>query len=86
MRAGVPEGRAARRAAFTAAAVAAITALLPADAGPVSTTAPFTELGLNSTQLARLTGELEEALGVAIPLVALYDHASIEQLVEHLTA
>ncbi|MEV0356191.1 acyl carrier protein [Nocardia sp. NPDC050697] len=86
MRAGVPEGRAARRAACTAAAVAAITALLPADAEPVSTTAPFTDLGLNSTQLARLTGALEEALGVEIPLVALYDHASIEQLVEHLTA
>lgn len=84
MHAGLPEGRAARRAALTDAAVTAITALRPAGAGPVSTTAPFTDLGLSSAQLARLTAQLEDALGVEIPLVALYDHPNVEQLVDHL--
>ena len=49
-----------------------------------ATSSPFTDLGLSSTQLARLTAQLEDAMGVEVPLTAIYDHPDIEQLVEYL--
>ncbi|MFD0360449.1 acyl carrier protein [Nocardia sp. GCM10030253] len=73
-----------RRTTLTTAAVAAIADLLGVEAATVSTSAPFSELGLSSLQLARLTAQLEDAMGVEISLTALYDHPDIEQLVEHL--
>jgi acyl carrier protein len=73
-----------RRAALTAAAAAAIADQLGVPVDAVSTTAPFTDLGLSSAQLARLTAVLEDALGVEVSLTALYDHPDIEQLAEHL--
>ncbi|MEV5648078.1 acyl carrier protein [Nocardia sp. NPDC052254] len=65
-------------------AVAAVAGLLGTDPETVSTTAPFTDLGLSSVQLARLTAVLEDALGVEISLTELYDHPDIERLVDHL--
>lgn len=69
---------------MTSTAVAAVAELLGSTRESVSTTTPFTDLGLNSAQLARLTGVLEDALGVDISLTELYDHPDIAQLVEHL--
>ncbi|MDR7167838.1 acyl carrier protein [Nocardia kruczakiae] len=66
------------------AAVAAIAHMLGAEPESVSTTMPFTDLGLSSAQLARLTGVLEDALGVEISLTELYDNPDIERLVDHL--
>ncbi|MBF6469178.1 acyl carrier protein [Nocardia beijingensis] len=85
---GAPEndgslGR-SQHTALTCAAVLAVANLLGVDAAAVSTTSPFTDLGLGSTQLARLTAHLEDAMGVEVPLTALYDHPDIEQLVEYL--
>ncbi len=65
-------------------AVAAVAGLLGSDPESVSTTAPFTDLGLTSVQLARLTAVLEDALGVEISLTELYDHPDIDRLVDHL--
>ncbi|WP_330233691.1 acyl carrier protein [Nocardia sp. NBC_00508] len=73
-----------RRTALTCAAVSAVADLLGVDATTVSTSSPFTDLGLSSTQLARLTAHLEDAMGVEVPLTAIYDHPDIEQLVEYL--
>ncbi|MFQ6325395.1 acyl carrier protein [Nocardia sp. NBC_01009] len=73
-----------RRTALTTAAVAAIADLLGVEAAAVSTNAPFSELGLGSLQLARLTARLEDAMGVEVSLTALYDNPDIEQLVEYL--
>ncbi|MBF6203887.1 MULTISPECIES: acyl carrier protein [Nocardia] len=73
-----------RRTALTSAAVLAVADLLGVDAATVSTSSPFTDLGLGSTQLARLTAHLEDAMGVEVPLTAIYDHPDIEQLVEYL--
>ncbi|WP_084483846.1 acyl carrier protein [Nocardia anaemiae] len=72
------------RAALLGAATAAIADLLNIDAAMVSTNAPFSDLGLSSLQLARLTAHLEDAVGVEVSLTALYDHPDIEQLVEYL--
>jgi acyl carrier protein len=74
------------RAAMTAAAVTAIAALVGVPGDQVATDAPFTDLGLSSTQLARLTAVLEDALGVAVSLTALYDHPDIDRLVDHLAS
>ncbi|MEU6186515.1 acyl carrier protein [Nocardia sp. NPDC047038] len=95
MRPGLPDGHSgapehdgslgnSRRTALTCAAVLAVADLLGVDAASVSTSSPFTDLGLGSTQLARLTAYLEDAMGVEVPLTALYDHPDIEQLVEYL--
>ncbi|MBF6213587.1 acyl carrier protein [Nocardia puris] len=73
-----------RRIVLTEAAVTAIAELLGVDPGDVSTTTPFAELGLSSLQLARLTAQLEDAMGVEVSLAALYDHPDIEQLAEFL--
>ncbi|WP_433729131.1 acyl carrier protein [Nocardia sp. CA-129566] len=83
---GLPHGHnvVPRRTALLTAAVTAIADLLDVDAAVVSTSAPFSDLGLSSLQLARLTAHLEDAMGVEVPLTALYDHSDIEQLVEHL--
>ncbi|WP_245839406.1 acyl carrier protein [Nocardia donostiensis] len=72
------------RTTLTSAAVTAVAELLGVDAATVSTTTPFTDLGLSSTQLVRLTTHLEDALGVEVPLTAIYDHPDIEQLVDSL--
>jgi acyl carrier protein len=74
------------RAALTAAAVAAVADLLQVPADTIAATAPFTDLGLSSAQLARLSAVLEDALGMEVSLTALYDHPDIEQLTEHLAA
>jgi acyl carrier protein len=83
---GLPHGQSVvpRRAALLTAAVTAIADLLDVDAAAVSTSAPFSDLGLSSLQLARLTAHLEDAMGVEVSLTALYDHPDIEQLVEYL--
>lgn len=73
-----------RRTALTCAAVLAVADLLGVDAAAVSTSSTFTDLGLGSSQLARLTAHLEDAMGVEVPLTAIYDHPDIEQLVEYL--
>ncbi|MEU7763796.1 acyl carrier protein [Nocardia sp. NPDC049190] len=73
-----------RRAVLTCAAVMAVADLLGVDTAVVSTSSPFTDLGLSSSQLARLTAHLEDAMGVEVPLTAIYDHPDIEQLVEYL--
>ncbi|TQM29677.1 acyl carrier protein [Nocardia bhagyanarayanae] len=73
-----------RRAALTDAAVTAIAELLGVAPAAVSTRTPFAELGLSSTQLARLTARLEDAMGVEVSLEAVYDHPDIEQLAEFL--
>ncbi|GAA5046121.1 acyl carrier protein [Nocardia callitridis] len=73
-----------RRAELLSAAVTAIAELLGVAPETVSTTAPFADLGLSSTQLARLTGQLEDAMGVEVTLTALFDHPDIDQLVEFL--
>ncbi|WP_431971379.1 acyl carrier protein [Nocardia sp. bgisy134] len=69
-----------RRAAHTAAAVTAIAELLGVETAAVSTDTPFAELGPISAQLARLTAQLEDAMGVEVSLEAVYDHPDIEQL------
>ncbi|NKY53729.1 acyl carrier protein [Nocardia vermiculata] len=66
------------------AAVHAVAELLGSAPDTVSTTVPFSDLGLSSVQLARLTAVLEDALGVDISLTELYDHPDIEQLVDYL--
>ncbi|MQY27126.1 hypothetical protein NRB56_27080 [Nocardia sp. RB56] len=71
---------------MTATAVAAIAALAGVPDDTVATDAPFTDLGLSSTQLARLAAVLEDALGVGVSLTALYDHPDIDRLVEHLAS
>ena len=73
-----------QRAALLTAAVTAVADLLDVDAAAVSTSAPFSDLGLGSLQLARLTARLEDAMGVEVSLTTLYDHPDIEQLVEYL--
>lgn len=72
------------RAALTTTAVTAVAELLGVDATAVSTDAPFSDLGLSSTQLARLTARLEDAMGVEVSLTAIYDYPDIDQLVEYL--
>jgi acyl carrier protein len=72
------------RTALTIAAIAAIASLLGIDAAAVSTSSPFSDMGLSSLQLARLTAHLEDAMGVEVSLTALFDHPDIEQLVEYL--
>ncbi|WP_069161312.1 acyl carrier protein [Nocardia altamirensis] len=72
------------RRAAQAAAVTAVAELLGVDAAAVSTDAPFADLGLSSTQLARLTACLEDAMGVEVSVAAMYDYPDIDQLVEHL--
>ncbi|WP_227979088.1 acyl carrier protein [Nocardia spumae] len=69
---------------MTDAAVAAVARLLGTGPESVSATVPFTDLGLTSAQLARLTAVLEDALGVEISLTDLYDHPDIDRLVDHL--
>lgn len=81
---GVSNRSGSRRAALLSAATAAIAELLHIDAAMVSTSTPFSDLGLGSLQLARLTAHLEDAMGVEVSLTTLYDHPDIEQLVEHL--
>ncbi len=81
---GVSNISGSRRAALLSAATAAVADLLNVDAAMVSTSAPFSDLGLGSLQLARLTAHLEDAMGVEVSLTALYDHPDIEQLVEYL--
>ncbi len=71
---------------MTATAVAAIADLAGVPGDTVATDAPFTDLGLSSTQLARLAAVLEDALGVEVSLTALYDHPDIDRLVEHLAS
>ncbi|NKY46988.1 acyl carrier protein [Nocardia cerradoensis] len=66
------------------AAIAAIAHMLGTEPESVSTTLPFIDLGLTSAQLARLTGVLEDALGMEISLTDLYDNPDIERLVDHL--
>ncbi|MGO4616029.1 acyl carrier protein [Nocardia sp. 2YAB30] len=94
MRPSLPDGRSGaegndgslgcrRRTALICTTVA-VADLLGVDAATVSTNSPFTDLGLSSTQLARLTAHLEDAMGVEVPLTAIYDHPDIEQLVEYL--
>ncbi|WP_227997705.1 acyl carrier protein [Nocardia australiensis] len=73
-----------RRTALTTAAVTAVAGLLGIEAATVRTDTPFSDLGLSSIQLARLTAHLEDAMGVEVSLTALFDHPDIEQLVEHL--
>ncbi|MGY4098199.1 acyl carrier protein [Nocardia sp. R16R-3T] len=80
---GVSKRSGSRRAALLSAATAAIADLLNVDAATVSTSAPFSDLGLGSLQLARLTAHLEDAMGVEVSLTTLYDHPDIEQLVEY---
>ncbi|NEW38462.1 acyl carrier protein [Nocardia cyriacigeorgica] len=84
MRANQSGGQPLRRTVLTGAAVATIADILAVDPSRISTTAPFTDLGLSSAQLARLTAHLEDAFGVEVPLTALYDHPDIEQLVDSL--
>ncbi|WP_327111042.1 acyl carrier protein [Nocardia sp. NBC_01730] len=95
MRPSLPDGRSGatekdgslgcrRRTALTCTTVSAVADQLGVDAAMVSTNSPFTDLGLSSTQLARLTAHLEDAMGVEVPLTAIYDHPDIEQLVEYL--
>ncbi|MEV0294308.1 acyl carrier protein [Nocardia sp. NPDC050710] len=74
-----------RRSALLAAAVTAVAELLGVAPETVGTGVPFSDLGLSSIQLARLTAQLEDAMGVEITLTAIFDHPDIEQLVEHLT-
>ncbi|MCX4096425.1 acyl carrier protein [Nocardia sp. alder85J] len=83
---GVDPARVRGRAAMTAAAVAAVAELVGVPGSEIATDAPFTDLGLTSTQLARLTAVLEDALGVEVSLTALYDHSDIGRLVEHLAS
>ncbi|MET7770377.1 acyl carrier protein [Nocardia sp. NPDC005366] len=92
MRPGLPDGHSgvngqelSRRATLLSAAVAAVADLLGVAPEMVATGVPFSDLGLSSIQLARLTASLEDAMGVEVSLTALYDHPDIEQLVEHLT-
>lgn len=66
------------------AAVAAVADMLGTPRESVATTVPFTDLGLSSVQLARLTAVLEDALGVDISLTEIYDNPDIERLVEYL--
>ncbi|WP_378735128.1 acyl carrier protein [Nocardia brasiliensis] len=72
------------RRALTTAAVTAVAELLGVDETAVCTSAPFADLGLNSTQLARLTARLEDAMGVEVELSAIFDYPDIDQLVEYL--
>ncbi|WP_405159881.1 acyl carrier protein [Nocardia sp. NBC_01499] len=72
------------RAALTTTAVTAVAELLDVDAAAVRTDTPFSDLGLNSTLLARLTARLEDAMGVEVSLTAMYDYPDIDQLVEYL--
>ncbi|WP_433600233.1 acyl carrier protein [Nocardia sp. CA-135953] len=81
---GISNRTGSRRAALLSAATVAIADLLNVDAAKVSTDAPFSDLGLGSLQLARLTAHLEDAMGVEVSLTTLYDHPDIEQLVEYL--
>ena len=79
------DGRTAgSRSYLISAAVSAIADLLGVSADTVSVSTPFSELGLSSVQLARLTAVLEDALGLEISLTDLFDHPDIDHLVEHL--
>lgn len=64
-----------------ATSTAAATAAPPgADTGPADT--PSSDLGLSSLQLARLTADLEDAMGIEVPLSDIYDHPDTAQLVD----
>ncbi|TLF78657.1 acyl carrier protein [Nocardia cyriacigeorgica] len=77
-------GQALTRRALTDTAVETVAAILAVDASTISTSTAFADLGLGSAQLARLTAHLEDAVGVEVPITALYDHPDIEQLVDSL--
>jgi len=72
------------RATLINVAVDVVAELLGVDTTHVSTTTPFSDLGLSSTQLVQLTAHFEDAIGVEVPATALYDHPNIEQLVDSL--
>lgn len=77
-------GQALTRRALTDTAVETVAGILAVDASTISTSTCFADLGLSSAQLARLTAHLEDAVGVEVPITALYDHPDIEQLVDSL--
>ncbi|MBH0778561.1 acyl carrier protein [Nocardia bovistercoris] len=81
---GGADGRRGRHTTLLTAAVTAVADLLGVAPDSVATGVPFSDLGLSSIQLARLTAQLEDAMGVEVTLTAIYDHPDIEQLVEHL--
>ena len=47
--------------------------------------APFTELGLDSLELASYSGELEEVFKIHLDPAALWDHETIWKLALHIT-
>ena len=52
----------------------------------ISTTAPFTSLGLDSATSITLAGDLEAWLGIDVDGTALFEHPTIERLAAHLSA
>ncbi len=81
---GEAAGPAGQRPHLTSTAVTAIADLLGVPADSVCVSTPFSDLGLSSVQLARLTAALEDALGLEVSLTDLFDHPDIDHLVEHL--
>lgn len=45
---------------------------------------PFTDLGLDSTGVHALVGDLEDELGVPVPPEAVFDHPTVRDLADHL--
>jgi acyl carrier protein len=56
------------------------------DPATVVATAPFAEYGLDSVHALALCGDIEDKFGVIVEPTLLWDHPSIEALVQHLSA
>jgi acyl carrier protein len=62
----------------------AIARLINAAPDTISSTAPFSELGLNSLMMVRIAGELEELLDVELHPTVAYEYSTIEALCAYL--
>ena len=51
---------------------------------PVDRDRPFTDLGLDSTGVHALVGDLEDELGVPVPPETVFDHPTVRELADHL--
>jgi acyl carrier protein len=64
--------------------VARLAALLGQPEGDVDITAPFSYYSLDSVAAVGLSGELEDWLGIELPVTLIWDYPSIESLSRHL--
>lgn len=76
---------AAGRAAVRAEILAALSACLGVAAGEIDPAERFHRYGLDSLRATKLTAELGARLGRSLPATTLWDHSTVDALVEHLT-